>query len=259
MANRTLAALSKFFNWAMEDDQELVTASPVAGMKKIIKEKSRDRALDVSEIKAVWDAFDAMGWPFGQAFKLMLITGQRRNEVAQMKWKDLNLKNGVWSLPREATKADRAHEVPLSHLALEVLTDVHKTSKKYVFSTTTKTPISGFSPSKIKADKTIATQKLEATGMDKWTDKQLVKAMLPDWRLHDLRRTVATEMAKLKIAPHVIEKVLNHSTGQISGVAEVYNRYAYWDEKQAALNTWARKLESIVKASEAGNVVELHR
>ena len=91
----------------------------------------------------------------------------------------------------------------------------------------------------------------------KRTDKQLAKAMLPDWRLHDLRRTVATEMAKLKVAPHVIEKVLNHSTGQISGVAGVYNRYAYLDEKQAALNTWARKLESIVRASEAGNVVEL--
>ncbi len=257
MANRTLAAISKFYNWAVE--RELATASPVAGLKKTAPEKSRDRALDESEIKAVWNAFNAMGWPFGLAFRLMLVTGQRRNEVAQMKWKDLNLKKGIWSLPREATKADRAHEVPLSPLALEVLNSVHKTSKKYVFSTTTTTPISGFSQGKNTADKTIAIHKLEAMGQDKWTDKQLVKAMLPDWRLHDLRRTVATEMAKLKVAPHVIEKVLNHSTGQISGVAGVYNRYAYLDEKQAALNTWARKLESIVKKSETGNVVEMRK
>ena len=169
MANRTLAALSKFYNWAVE--REMTPASPVAGLKKTAPEKTRDRALDETEIKAVWDAFDAMGWPFGQAFKLMLVTGQRRNEVAHMKWNDLDLKKGIWTLPREATKADCAHEVPLSPLALEVLRGVHKTSKKYVFSTTTKTPISGFSIGKKKADKTIAIQKLEAMGKDE-TDRQ---------------------------------------------------------------------------------------
>lgn len=235
MANRTLAYIRKFFNWAV--DRELVPSSPVAAIKPPAKEKSRDRILTDEEVKAMWDAFSVMGWPFGQAFQLLLVTGQRRDEVAKMRWKDLDLEADLWTLSREATKADRLHEVPLSPLAVDILRKVKRTSNEYVFSTNGKTPISGFSRAKTKAD-------------------EVSSVNMPEWRLHDLRRTAASNMAKLGIAPHVIEKVLNHSTGTISGVAAVYNRYGYDDEKRAALGTWARALEAVVSPSDS-NVIEI--
>jgi integrase len=231
MANRTLAAVRKFFNWAAE--RQLVTASPVAGINKPGKETARDRVLVDDEITALWETFDGMGWPFGLAFKLLLVTGQRLNEVAKMRWKDLDADKALWTLPREATKADRAHEVPLSPLALEVLQIVPHTGD-YVFTTNGKTPISGFSRAKGRADKLS-----EVTG----------------WRLHDLRRTAASQMARIGIAPHVVEKILNHSTGQISGVAAVYNRHAYTEEKRAALNIWSLQLESLLRPGE-DNIVK---
>jgi integrase len=167
-----------------------------------------------------------------------------------MRWKDIDEKECLWTLPREATKADRLHEVPLSDLAVEILQSVPRTSNEFVFSTNGKTPISGFSKAKAKADKTAAFLQLQADGQDRPTEKQIAESMLPDWRLHDLRRTVASYMARLGTAPHVIEKVLNHSSGAISGVAAVYNRYAYTEEKRAALDTWSRALEAIVHLDE---------
>ena len=248
MANRMLAYLRKFFNWASERD--MVDASPVSAIKPPGKENARDRILNDGEIRLAWNAFDKMGWPFGHAFTLLLITGQRRDEVTKMRWKDIDEKECLWTLPREATKADRLHEVPLSDLAVEILQSVPRTSNEFVFSTNGKTPISGFSKAKAKADKTAAFLQLQADGQDRPTEKQTAESMLPDWRLHDLRRTVASYMAKLGIAPHVIEKVLNHSSGAISGVAAVYNRYAYTEEKRAALDTWSRALEAIVHLDE---------
>jgi integrase len=256
MANRMLAYLRKFFNWASERD--MVDASPVSAIKPPGKENARDRILSDDEIRLAWDAFDEMGWPFGQAFKLLLITGQRRDEVAKMRWKDINEKEFLWTLPREATKADRLHEVPLSNLAMEVLQSLPRTSNEFVFSTNGKTPISGFSRGKANADKVIATRQLLADGTESPTDKDLAKAHLDPWRLHDLRRTMASQMARLGIAPHVIEKVLNHSSGAISGVAAVYNRYAYTNEKRTALETWAQGLEAIIRnGAISNNVVKL--
>ena len=248
MANRMLAYLRKFFNWASE--REMVDASPVSAIKPPGKENARDRILNDGEIRLAWNAFDKMGWPFGHAFTLLLITGQRRDEVTKMRWKDIDEKECLWTLPREATKADRLHEVPLSDLAVEILQSVPRTSNEFVFSTNGKTPISGFSKAKAKADKTAAFLQLQADGQDRPTEKQIAESMLPDWRLHDLRRTVASYMARLGTAPYVIEKVLNHSSGAISGVAAVYNRYAYTEEKRAALDTWSRALEAIVHLDE---------
>jgi integrase len=244
MANRTLAYTRKFFNWAVE--RQMVSASPAARIKAPGKEKSRDRILSNVEIKAVWDAFSVMGWPFGQAFQLLLITGQRRDEVAKMRWEDLDLEARLWTLPREATKADRLHEVPLSALALEILNGAKRTSKKYVFSTNGESPISGFSQAKAKAERVAAIQSHKANGNENPTEKQISDALLPDWRLHDLRRSVASNIAKLGIAPHVIEKVLNHSTGAISGVAAVYNRYGYAEEKREALEAWSKHLQNTI-------------
>lgn len=221
MANRTLSAIRRFFNWCVERD--LIEINPASGVKPPAVEKSRDRVLTDDEIKAFWTGCDKLGWPFGPAFKLMLTTGQRRDEVACMRWDDLDTENALWTLLREQTKSDRLHEVPLSSLALQILETVPRMGE-HVFTTNGRTSISGFSKAKRELDEA---------------------SKLTDWRLHDLRRTVASGMARIGIAPHVIEKVLNHAGGQISGVAAIYNRHGYSDEKQRALDAWANSLVAL--------------
>lgn len=253
MANRVFAHIRKFFNWCAE--RHWISEPPTKHISRPAEEEARDRVLDNGEIERVWQGCDDLGWPFGPYFKLLLVTGQRRNEIAGMKWEHVDLGNKLWTLPKEKTKSKRQHEVPLSPMAVEILKATPRDGK-YVFSTTGKTPISGFSKAKERCDKAMATNQLEASGKKKWTDKEFEQNQLPPWRLHDIRRTVASGMAEIGIAPHVIEKVLNHSTGQISGVAAVYNRHTYLREKTDALSAWARALEAIVLPSES-NVVEL--
>ena len=218
MANRVLACVRRLFNWCVERDK--ISASPAANVKAPGVEAARDRVLSDEEIKTLWGAWESMGWPFGLAFRLLLVTAQRRDEVASMRWSDINLEQALWTLPRERTKSDRLNELPLSSLAIEILEAVPRTGE-YVFSTTGRTPISGYSKAKRRCDKLSG-----VTG----------------WRIHDLRRTAASGMARLGIAPHVVEKVLNHANGQISGVAAVYNRHGYTDEKRHALEAWANAL-----------------
>jgi integrase len=141
-----------------------------------------------------------------------------------MRWEDIDLDAALWTLPREQTKSDRLHEVPLSPLALDILDAVPQTTD-YVFTTTGSTPISGFSKAKIRSD--------SLSG-------------ITGWRVHDLRRTVASGMARIGVAPHVVEKVLNHASGQISGVAAIYNRHGYTDEKRGALGAWAKNLQNLI-------------
>ena len=232
MANRLLAHVRKFFNWCIE--RRWLAASPAAGLKSPAKEQARDRVLSKDEIVEFWSGCDELGWPFGPALKLLLLTGQRRDEVARMQWSHLDLEEGLWTLPKQETKADRQHEVPLSPMALEIIKAVPRNGD-FVFTTTGRTPISGFSKIKVRLD-----------GL----------SSLTAWRLHDLRRTAASSMAEIGIAPHVIEKVLNHATGQISGVAAVYNRHAYRREKSDALNAWSRALGEIIGQNQ-DNVVDL--
>lgn len=221
-ANKVLSHVRRFFNWCVERD--VLDATPVAKVKPPAKEVSRDRVLSDDELGAVWRACDTMGWPFGLALKFMLVTGQRRNEVSTLRWSDIDTERSVWTQPREATKSDRLHEVPLSLLAIEILEVVPKLGD-YTFTTLGDRPISGFSKAKKRCD--------ALSGVN-------------GWRVHDLRRTCASGMARIGIAPHVVEKVLNHRTGQISGVAAIYNRHGYYEEKRAALNAWARAVEGIL-------------
>jgi integrase len=239
MANRLFAHTRKFFNWCSE--RHWIEEPPTKHIARPANEQARDRILNDEEIRSLWEACGQMGWPFGPHFKLLILTGQRRNEVAGMKWEHLDLDNKLWTLPREETKANRQHQVPLSQMALDILASAPK-SGHYIFSTTGKTPISGFSKAKKRCDEIMAAD----------------ENAIPAWRLHDLRRSTASGMAEIGIAPHVIEKVLNHSTGQISGVAAVYNRHTYLREKTDALNAWARALEAIVHAGDS-NVVEMSR
>jgi integrase len=179
-----------------------------------------------------------LGYPFEPMFKLMLITGQRRDEVAGMRHAEL--KDGVWTLPVARTKNKREHVVPLPQLALDILAEVKSPSKEFVFSTTGKTAASGFSRAKHKLD-------------------GLMKEDLPkleDWRLHDLRRTAASGMARVGVNLPVIEKTLNHVSGSFGGIVGVYQRHSFHDEKKQALEVWSKFLLTLVTPA-PDNVVPL--
>ena len=232
MANRSLAAVRKLFNWCVADRGILEATPIVPGMARG-KETKRERWLRDEELKAVWNACDVMGNPFGPFIHMLMVTGQRVNEVAHMRWQDLDLEDALWTLPRGITKADREHEVPLSTLATEILGSQLQQGD-FVFTSGRKgdRPVSGFSKAKKRCDDL---------------------AGISDWRLHDLRRTVATHMRSLHIERPTVKKILNHAENDVTAV---YDRHAGLPEKCRAMEIWAQKLGSLISPTD-DNVVEL--
>jgi integrase len=250
-ANRTLARLKTLFKWLL--DEELIPADPTARVRKVVKETARDRTLADREVGLFWRGCDKLGWPFGSMYKLLLLTAQRRDEVGSLEWSEIDFDQNVWTIPREKAKNDRAHEVHLSALAMEILDSLPRVGGRYVLTTTGARPVSGFSKSKERLDRHMLhlfRAELAEAGYEPY------RAAIDDWILHDLRRTAATGMARLNIPPHVVDRILNHVSGAIRGVAAVYNRHAYLDERRAALEAWSRHVESIVRPV-ASNVVPL--
>ncbi len=232
------AALSKLFSWSVA--HRLRSDNPVAGVFRPRKAESRHRVLTDDELKKVWSAFDAVGWPFGMVAKLLLLTGQRRSEVAGMRWSELG-PDGTWNIPPSRTKNKLPHQIVLPPAARDVVAAVPRIEgQDLLFSTTGGTAVSGWSKAKRAID--------EAVGEEQ----------LPEWRIHDLRRTTATGMANLNVQPHVIEAVLNHVSGVRAGVAGIYNRAAYKDEKKAALALWAAHVAAVADGEPAG-VVPIRR
>ncbi len=221
-ANRTLARLRALLNWAVEKDR--LASSPIIGMKPPTKERARDRTLSDDELRWFWSACEAIGWPFGPLAKLLLLTAQRRDEVAGIEWPEIHLDQTTWTMPRYRAKNDRAHAVHLSEAAIEVLPRSYVGSG-LVFATNGR-PVSGFSHGKNRLDAAMLAAKADELGD--------TAEVIPHWILHDLRRTAATGMARLNIPPHVFDKVLNHVSGTIRGVAAVYNRFEYLDERRAS-------------------------
>ena len=180
-----------------------------------------------AEIRTTWDQSDVEGYPFGPFLKLLMMTGQRRAEVSDMRWSELNLDEGIWELPASRVKNARLHIVPLPPQAVEILRSLHRfLDSDFVFTTTGRSAISGFGRLK---------ERIEAT----------LPESTPDWRFHDFRRTASTGMAKIGVAPHVIDSVTNHKSGVVSGVGATYNRYTYFNEKREALEQWADHLTEL--------------
>lgn len=247
-ANRTLAVFRKLCNWAVE--RGIVAVSPCDKLKAPAAEHSRDRVLSDAEIRLAWRAFETVGWPYGPITQLLLLTGARLGEIASGRWAEIDLAARTWTIAKERSKNGIAHEIPLSDAAIGILQGLPRIEGRggFIFTVTGARPVSDFSGAKSAIDAAILA---EATA-------EGVKA--PEhWTMHDLRRTAASGMAGLKIAPHVIEAVLNHKTGVIRGVGAVYNRYSYADEKRAALDAWSRKLDAIVTGAAPSNVVEFAR
>jgi integrase len=173
----------------------------------------------------------------------MLLTAQREGEVAGMRWSEIDPEAEIWTLPGARTKNGKPHIVHLSVLALEIIGAVpHIEGQDLLFSRTGATPASGFSRAKRRLDAL-----LSADGDG---------TRIAPWTLQDLRRSATTGMARLGIAPHVVDRVLNHQAGTIRGVAAVYNRFEYLAERKAALEAWGRFVQNLSQPSRA-NVVSL--
>ena len=246
-ARRAYAVIRKMFSWAVGRDILQATPAVIPNDDLPGQEVKRERYLSDDEILAVWTACDGLGNPFGLFFKLLLVTGQRRDEVAGMRWDELDVDERLWTLPTARTKAKRAHLVPLSAMALSILETVPRMTGDYVFSTTAgERPVSGFSRAKARLDARIK----EASESD---EADLVD--VSEWRAHDLRRTAATGMRRLGVHRDDVGAVLNHAPRGVT--AEHYDQYEQLPEKRAALEAWGRKIQSIIEPGQDDTVVEL--
>jgi integrase len=203
------------------------------------------------ELRAVWTAAEAIGWPFGRIVQGLILTGQRRDEVGEARWGEIDLAGRLWVLPRERAKNDAAHAVPLSPAAVALLEGCPRVKGRagFVFSLNGERPFSGWSKAKERLD-TLALAELRKRAEKRGGNPEEIA--LPSWRLHDLRRTVASGMARLGVNLPVIEKVLNHTSGSFGGVVGVYQRHSFAEEKRAALEAWGGFVERLVVKESAG-------
>lgn len=241
--------LRKLLNWAV--DREDIAVSPLAGMKAPKACASRRRVLGQEELICLWQATGQAGWPWGPFVRLLVLTMQRRQEVAEMDWSEIDLEARIWTLPAERAKNDEAHIIPLTDTAIAELKTLHPKDKGFVFSTTGATPVSGYSKAKRLLDERmlkIRTERLKALG------KASDSVEIAEWRLHDLRRTGATNLQALGIPIEVTEAVLNHISGTRAGVAGIYNRYKYEPEKRTALEAWDARLREMLNRGESSAV-----
>jgi integrase len=232
-ANRIFAHFRKMCRWSV--GRGYIERSPCDGLTAPSPERQRDRVLDDAEIKLAWEAFKAVGWPFGHIARLLLLTGARRDEIADMRWDEIDLTGRTLSLPAARTKNKRAHVIPLSGAAMRIIEALpRRGGTQFVFTTTGSTPVSGFSAVKKAIDAHI----VAALGDG-------IKA--PErWTFHDLRRTLATNLQKLGVRLEVTEAVLNHTSLSRGGIEGVYQRHDFADEKRAALEAWTDRLAQIV-------------
>jgi integrase len=232
-----LSCLSKMFGWLVQHRR--VSQNPCKDVHRPEASRARDRVLTDAEIVKFWRATDAQRKEFSALLKLLLLTGCRLNEVAGITRAELSDDCATWNIPGERTKNKRPHVVPLAPLAREILNSTKPIAGEagFVFTTTGRSPVSGWSKIKRRLDEAMK---------------------IPAWRLHDLRRTAATGMAEIGIAPHIVEAALNHISGAKAGVAGTYNRAAYAEEKRAALERWTSRVQGLVSERPA-NVVKMRR
>jgi integrase len=205
---------------------------------------ARDRILSDDELVASWHASGNLGFPFGPMFRLLIATGQRREEVAGMDWSEIDFGDKVWTIPAVRSKNRLAHIVPLNALALDMLSALpERPAAGLVFSVTGKSAPSGWSKAKARLD-ALMIGHLE-------TGQSLV-----GWRTHDLRRTVATGLQRLGVRFEVTEAVLNHVSGARAGVAGVYQRHNWAPEKRQALDRWGQAVHALVSGVRASLLPE---
>ncbi len=221
-ANRRLALIRKMFAWGLEVD--MVPATPVIGVRPPLAERPRERVLDDEELARLWRAWERIGWPFGPLFKLLLLTAQRRSAVAGLRLRDIALANQTWTLP---SGHGQSHQVPLSALAVEILTSLPRLDSPYVFPARDRLsrPVSGFSKAASRAARL---------------------AGIEDLRLQDLRRTAAAGMARLGIPPHLIAGILDLKASP-PGLLGARHGDGSLEEKRRALEAWSAHVEQLLE------------
>lgn len=238
VARITYATLRKLFRWAVSRGD--LERSPLEGFEPPPAVPSRDRVLTQDEIAVIWTGAERLGFPFGPLYRLLLLTGQRRDEVASLDWGEMNRRERLWTLPSSRAKNRKPHLVPLSLPAISLLDDLAGSEDwpriGLVFSTNSKTAPSGFSKAKRRLD--------ECMGLG--LPQEYPRA---PWRIHDLRRTVATGLQKLGVRFEVTEAVLNHVSGARAGIAGVYQRHDWKAEKQDALERWGAWIMALYDGS----------
>jgi integrase len=248
--------LGRMFRWAVGRGD--LDRSPLDGVEVPPVPNSRDRWLDDGELRLAWLAAGELGYPFGPLYRLLIGTGQRREEVAGLDWKELNRTTSEWNIPAARAKNGLATAVPLATIMtaeLDKIAGGEKWPRKgFVLTTTGKSPVSGYSRAKTRLDaKMLLLAQSEAVAAGDDPDQ----VELEPWRAHDLRRTFATGMQRLGVRFEVTEAILNHVSGARSGVAGVYQRHDWKREKRDALDAWARHVEQVVAGSDKTNVVSL--
>jgi integrase len=224
-ANRVLAFIKRFFSWCKERD--ILELSPAETIRPPSREKIRDRVLNLDEIKAIWAACKQMGYPWGPIFQLLLLTGARLREVSQASWNEISTTDCTLNLPASRTKNKRSHQIQLSHQAQDIIQSLPRVEgQTLLFTTNRTTPVSGFSKVKKRID---------------------MISGVSDWRFHDLRRSFATHSTeRIGISPVIADKILNHATGQVRGVAAIYQHGEYLQERRDALQKWGDFIQALV-------------
>jgi integrase len=230
-SGRARSALSSLFAWAMQNGlMGRDPRNPVIATKKPKDATPRDRVLSEAELAAIWRA--CKDDDFGKIVKLLMLTGCRRDEIGGLRWNEIDLEKGLLSLPGERVKNGHAHTLPLTPLALAIIGSVHRRiDRDFLFADRSNVGFTDWSGAKRDLD--------DRLGDD-----------VAQWRLNDLRRTVATQMGDLGVEPHIIEAVLNHHSGHRSGVAGVYNRAKYVRQVATALALWADHVRSLIDGGE---------
>lgn len=252
------AYASIFFGWALQHGD--ITENPLANMAKPKAVKPRDRVLSDDEVKSIWQATAALKSPLGAFYRVLLLTGQRREEVAGMSWDELDRSTATWTIPAGRTKNGVASIVPLSPLAiaeidaLSLIAQIKAEAREPdaqcwpkagpVMTIRGGIALSSFSKAKLALDAEL--ENVRGTGDP-----------ISPWRVHDLRRTLATGLQRLGVRFEVTEAVLNHVSGAKGGVAGIYQKHDWKEEKRAALDAWARHVANLIEPDETGKVVSI--
>jgi integrase len=247
-AARTMAYARAAYSWALKRGK--IPTNPFQGLPIATASQSRDRVLTDLELAGVWAAAGALPYPFGPFFQMATLTLQRRDEVAGMRWSEISDDFDTWRIPGSRMKNAKPHDVHLSGPAREILRALPRVEDNdFVFTTTGKTPISGFSKAKLMLDAAIEKARAGAAAGNG------NKAPAPEpWRLHDLRRTGVSTLARLGFDSIVVDKLLAHQPAKLAGVAAVYQRHGFEKERAAALEAWATH---VVQRGGGSNVVSL--
>ena len=234
-ANHAFKAMRQFCRWAVRN--RYLHHSPIEGMQAPARVQSRDRFLSDGELAAVWKGADRYGYPFGTIIKLLILTGQRRGQITSLQWDWINETERTISFPSGAMKNNRAHTVPYGDLTADIFENLPRLGRLLFPARGGRDlPFCGWSNSKEAFD---------------------AQTPLAHWTLHDLRRTFATNLAKLDVPPHVTERILSHTTGHISQVGLIYNQFSYLKQMRTATAAWNETLIRILNESNTLDVAPL--